>query len=195
MIILASKSPRRKEILEHMGYKFDVRVSYADESLPSYTPPKRGVEILALRKAQAVLPLSEKEDIIVSGDTLVDLDGKALGKPSDEDDALDMLMSLSGKTHCVHTGVAVLCEGEVLNSSDTTFVSFRNYTKKEALEYIRTGEPMDKAGAYGIQGLGSALVASVHGDLDTVIGLPSKLVKKYIEEMKLSLRRLGIQTP
>lgn len=181
--------------MEQMGYNFIVTVSDADETLPDGISPKRGVEILALRKAEAVLPLVNKNDIIVCGDTLVDLDGKALGKPKDEKDALDMLMSMSGKTHCVHTGVAVLCNGEILNSSDTTYVTFRKYSESEALEYVKTGEPMDKAGAYGIQGLGSALVESVSGDMDTVIGLPSKLVHRYIEEMKSRLRRSGVTAP
>ncbi|MDY3845288.1 MAG: Maf family protein [Eubacteriales bacterium] len=195
MIILASKSPRRREIMEKMGYNFIVTVSDADETLPDGISPKKGVEILALRKAEAVLSLVNKNDIIVCGDTLVDLDGKALGKPKDEKDALDMLMSMSGKTHCVHTGVAVLCNGEILNSSDTTYVTFRKYSESEALAYVKTGEPMDKAGAYGIQGLGSALVERVDGDMDTVIGLPSKLVHRYIEEMKYRLHRSGVTAP
>ena len=189
MIILASKSPRRRELMEKMGYEFTVCVRETDETLSADVHPKDGVEILSVRKAMAVVGEFSPTDFIIASDTLVEIDGQPLGKPRDEADALSMLMRLSGNAHRVHSGVAVLHNGRVFSGSDTSTVLFRKFDEGEAREYVKTGEPMDKAGAYGIQGLGSALVDSVFGEMDTIIGLPCRLVRELME--KSDVRPLG----
>ena len=182
-LILASKSPRRREILGAMGYSFAILTSEADETLPDGTSPRDGVELLAIRKGEAVAPLVDPDAVILSSDTLVDLDGVALGKPEDEEDAFRMLKALSGAVHFVHTGVAVIYKGRILSDVDTTAVQFCRYTPTEAWTYVLTGEPMDKAGAYGIQGLGRALVEKREGNLDTVIGFPTLLCDRMLKSL------------
>ena len=184
-LILASKSPRRREILGAMGYHFDILTSEADESLPEGMPPREGVELLAIRKGEAVArTLKEGEDVaILSSDTLVDLDGTALGKPIDEEDAFRMLRALSGATHYVHTGVAVRCGDRVVSGVDSTAVYFRPLSDEEIRAYIKTGDPMDKAGSYGIQGAAGKFVSHIEGDFDTVVGLSSALVKKLMDQV------------
>ena len=181
-VILASKSPRRRELLGEIFEKFEIITAEVDEYLPSEIHPREGVEILAVRKGAPV----EKENpdaIVISSDTLVELDGHPLGKPSDEADARKMLAALSGNTHRVHTGVAAHYKGRVASGTDTSSVSFRTLTDSEIDAYIATGEPMDKAGAYGIQGKGGALVSSFDGSFDTIVGLSVSLTKRLIEEV------------
>lgn len=182
MIILASKSPRRRELLAALGYKFEIRVSDADENIGEEIFPGDAVKILAQRKAEAVKPTAMADDIIIACDTLVDLDGHALGKPKDKDDAVSMLMSLSGKTHCVHSGICVIRGRDMYSDVDTSFVTFVGFDEKTAREYVETGEPMDKAGAYAIQGLGARFVDSMNGNLDTVIGLPCGMLEHYLKK-------------
>ena len=182
-LILASKSPRRREILGAMGYTFDIVTSEADETLPEGTSPRDGVEILAIRKGEAVTSLVDPDAVILSSDTLVDLDGVALGKPEDEEDAFRMLKSLSGAVHHVHTGVAVRCGNTVLSGVDSTAVTFRPLSDAEIRAYIATGEPMDKAGAYGIQGAAGAFVRKIEGDFDTVMGLSSRLCEELLSKI------------
>ena len=189
MIVLASKSPRRKELLESMGYKFEIKVSEVDETLEKNVHPRQGVEILARRKAEAVAPLSNADDVIIASDTLVELDGAPLGKPRDKREALKMLMSLSGRSHNVHTGVAVMSGNRIISAVDTSTVYFRPFDEIEALEYVKTGEPMDKAGAYGIQGLGAKLVDRYIGEIDTIIGLPRKCVKSLMKRIENPSKR------
>ncbi len=184
MIILASKSPRRRELLAAMGYEFKIITKKNDESLPEAVHPKDGVELLSVRKALAVADGFSEDDYIIASDTLVEIDGEPLGKPADEADALRMLMRLSGNPHRVHSGVAVIHNKKIYSGSDTSTVIFRAFDESEALAYIATGEPMDKAGAYGIQGLGGALVESVEGEIDTIVGLPCKLVEKLMADAK-----------
>ena len=181
-IILASKSPRRRELLCKLTTDFDIVVRDVDESLPSGLPPVRGVELLAVRKGAAVRADVGDSAMIISSDTLVELDGVPLGKPQDALDAKRMLKSLSGRCHNVHTGVAVHYRGMVYSGSETTRVYFREISDEEIDSYIATGEPMDKAGAYGIQGLGGKFVSNYDGDFDTVVGLSLKLTEKLIEE-------------
>ncbi len=176
-LILASGSPRRKEILGKMGYEFECLTSDADETLPAGTPPETGVEILARRKGEAVLPLVGNETAILSSDTLVELDGKPLGKPTDPDDARRMLRYMSGRTHTVRTGIAVRIGEKCVSGVASADVTFRELTDGEIDAYVATGEPLDKAGAYGIQGRGGALVASYSGDFDTIMGLSSALTR------------------
>ena len=181
MLYLASKSPRRRELIGQLGIPFEVRVSEADETLPDGISPKDAVELLARRKCEAVAIAAEKEDFVVGADTLVFLGDLPLGKPADEEDAFRMLSLLSGTVHSVCTGVAVWHDGKMLSSVRETLVTFRTLTEKEIRRYIKTGEPMDKAGAYGIQGKGGKLVACYKGGFDNVIGLPVDLVGELIE--------------
>lgn len=179
-IVLASGSPRRRELLAEMGYTFDVMPSDCDERLPADTPPKRAVELLAERKALSVAELLPPETLVIGSDTLVELAGHPLGKPQDENDALRMLMALSGQRHFVHTGVCVAYRGRTLTDSDSAGILFRPYTREEAWAYVCTGEPMDKAGAYGIQGLGGHLVEKREGEMDTVVGLPTRTLDRLL---------------
>ncbi len=179
-IILASRSPRRKEILSELFSDFKIITREIDESLPENMHPASGVELLARLKGEAVA-LDDPEALVISSDTLVELDGRPLGKPIDEDDAASMLRLLSGREHNVHTGVAVHYKGKVFSGVDSTAVRFKLLSEKDILDYVKTGEPMDKAGAYGIQGLGGRLVSGYEGELDTVIGLSKILVKKLVD--------------
>lgn len=181
-VILASQSPRRRELLGELFDSFEVVVKEVDESLDEGTVPERGVEILAVRKGEAVA--KEMPDaLVISSDTLVELDGVPLGKPRDEAHAREMLADLSGKAHRVHTGVAVHYRGRVLSGVDTTAVFFREISPGEIREYVAGGEPMDKAGAYGIQGEGGKFVRKIRGDFDTVVGLSCRLCRELIEKI------------
>ena len=177
-LTLASASPRRHELLSGMGLAFTVTPCDVDESLPAGILPEDAVLLLAERKARvsSLLP----DTVILASDTLVALDGIALGKPRDEADALSILMRLSGRTHSVHTGVAVRYADRLLSAQDTTLVHMRPFNEEEARAYIKTGEPMDKAGAYGIQGLGGRLVSHIEGAFDNVVGLPTRLVDELL---------------
>ncbi len=175
--ILASASPRRKEILEAAGLDFDILVSEADEeSVPRDIPPKLYVQELALLKAAAAAKtvLKSKQSFIISADTIVTLDGEILGKPYDEDNAKEMLRMLSARTHEVYTGYCVMriADGKTVCNSVCTQVKFKELTDDTIDAYISTGEPVDKAGAYGIQGRGSVLADSISGDYFNVVGLP-----------------------
>ena len=183
--ILASGSPRRKEILEELGYQFEIKTGDYDESTVALDDPKEGVQKLALGKALAAV---QQPGLYLGSDTVVVLDGVVMGKPSDEQDAFRMLRSLSGRTHEVCTGVALVTVGEdgTVEHTETfveaTEVMFFELTDEEIDRYIRTGEPMDKAGAYGIQGLGRVLVEGIRGDYETVVGLPAARVYRALRE-------------
>ena len=177
-IILASGSPRRKELLQKLGFNFKTYPSEADESVEEGTPPETAVTELALRKALWVKErVGETESVILAADTLVFLDSRLLGKPADEADAFDMLKRLSGRVHEVYTGIAVLCGDETIVDFEKTRVFFRDMDDSEIHAYIATGDPMDKAGAYGIQEKGGVFVERVEGDYFNVLGLP--LCKTY----------------
>lgn len=186
--ILASQSPRRKELLASIGLDFEVIVSDADESVVSKenTPVNVYVQELALIKAatSAKQVLKDKNAIIISADTIVVLDGKILGKPKNEDDAFDMLKSLSGRTHEVYTGYCVMRikDGYTVCNSIKTEVTFKTISNDKILRYIRTSEPMDKAGAYGIQGIGGMLVEKIEGDYANVVGLPTSALADTLEK-------------
>ena len=178
-IILASKSPRRRELLAAITPEFDIMTAEVDESLPEGMHPRLGVEMLAVRKGA---PIAERESdaIVISSDTLVELGGVALGKPADKEDACRMLRELSGKAHNVHTGVAVHYRGRVYSGVDSTAVRFRDMSDEEIRTYVDGGEPMDKAGAYGIQGEGGKFVLGYDGEFDTVMGLSVNLTAELI---------------
>lgn len=181
-LILASASPRRREILTQMGYALEIHTAEVDESLPEEISPFDGVRLLAIKKGAAVAAEYGDDLPVLSADTLVELGGVPLGKPIDAADAFRMLRALSGSVHYVHTGVCVHYKGKVLAETDTTAVHFRALTEEEIAAYVESGEPMDKAGAYGIQGKAGAFVERIEGAFDTVVGLSSRLVKKLLCE-------------
>ena len=179
-VILASKSPRRRELLKGLFSDFEIITRDTDETTPSDMHPRESVEVLAVRKGAAVLSRETENALIIASDTLVELDGSPLGKPADEADAVSMLMRLSGKRHNVHTGVSVHYGGRVFSGVDTSSVIFRSFSESEALDYVKTGEPMDKAGAYAIQGIGAALVEKYEGSFDTIVGLSMSLTERLV---------------
>jgi len=181
-VVLASRSPRRKELLGRLVSEFEIITRETDETLPSGVHPREGVEILAVRKGAAVKDSIGDGALIISSDTLVELGGVPLGKPVSEDDAVDILLGLSGRTHNVHTGVAVHYRGRVFSGVDTASVTFRAFDESEAREYVATGEPMDKAGAYAIQGLGARFVKEYKGEFEVIVGLGLKLTEKLIRQ-------------
>lgn len=171
-IVLASQSPRRKELLGRMGLEFVTQASKIDESAFDGLEARELVATLSREKAQWIARQLDGETLVIGADTVVVRDGAALGKPKDAEDAVAMLLSLSGRDHQVCTGVTV-CRGErVLTQVEETQVTFRALTEAEVRQYVSTGEPMDKAGAYGIQGLGGLLVEGIRGDYSNVVGLP-----------------------
>lgn len=171
--ILASGSPRRRELLEMLGVPdLTIRPATGPERATPGAGPEQTVRELSLHKAQEVAQTCAPEDIIIAADTIVYLDGAILGKPKDHDDAVRMLTALSGREHIVYTGVAVLRGGELRQAAEQTAVRFRTLTPAEIERYIATGEPMDKAGAYGVQSLGALLVERIDGDFYNVMGLP-----------------------
>ena len=184
-IILASKSPRRRELLGEIYKDFEIITAETDETLPGDVHPREGVAMLAVRKGAAVKETVGDDALVISSDTLVELGGVPLGKPKDAADAEIMLTSLSGKAHNVHTGVAVHYRGRVYSGTATTAVIFREIGIDEIREYIAGGEPMDKAGAYAIQGEGGRFIAGYDGDYDTVVGLSLKLTKELINKATL----------
>ncbi|MBQ3264838.1 MAG: septum formation inhibitor Maf [Ruminococcus sp.] len=179
-IILASKSPRRQELIGNITPDFTVVVSEVDEVLPAGVMPEEAPAYLAGVKARAVAE-KHPDDIVIGADTVVILEGEVLGKPRDAADAERMLSALSGKTHTVITGCAVIMNGKTRSFSEATRVEFYPLSEKEIADYIATGEPFDKAGAYGIQGKGSVLVKRIEGDFFNVVGLPVARLKRELD--------------
>ena len=179
-LVLASASPRRKELLSRMGLDFEIRVSDADENIDGI--PRETVKILAVRKAEAVRK-TEKNAWIIAADTLVSLDDKALGKPKDEEEIYTMLRALSGRTHQVYTGVCLMDAdtGEYITESVGSDVHFKDVTDEEIKDYISTNEPHDKAGAYAIQGFGGKFVKGYCGSYDNIVGFPTEIFRDMLE--------------
>ena len=182
-LILASTSPRRAELLRMLGLPFEIRTgSVVEEALPGELPVPH-VERLARAKAQAV-SLHAPGALVLGGDTVVVSQGRILGKPRDADDAVSMLLALAGRAHQVISGLALYRTGALLTSGTrSTVVHFRPFGVEQARAYVETGEPMDKAGAYGIQGLGAVLVEGIEGDHSTVVGLPIPLLLDLLQEV------------
>ena len=181
-IILASKSPRRHELLSMMGYAFTVQVTASPEPPPSRELlPEENLKLITAAKGRETA-LVNPDCAVIAADTVVVLNGKYYGKPADENDALRMLTELSGKTHEVYTGVSVFhaAGGYTQFDFERTPVTFKKLTKTVILDYIKTGEPMDKAGAYGIQGYGAKLIERVDGDFYNVMGLPVGLLRAML---------------
>ena len=171
-LILASASPRRKELLQRMGLEFRVCLAQHDETMDPQKDPAREVQRVSLLKAEAVRTLCGEEDVIIAADTVVVCEGLVMGKPASQEEAVAMLSRLSGREHQVITGLSVL-QGERAESvSVTTTLRFRPLHEEEIRAYVATGEPMDKAGAYGIQGMASVFVEGLYGDYYNVMGLP-----------------------
>ncbi|MBP3447313.1 MAG: septum formation inhibitor Maf [Clostridia bacterium] len=179
-IILASASPRRRELLALAGVDFAVKVADVEEVIPENASPDEVVKSLAIQKASAVAQ-ENPDSIVIGSDTVVALDGVILGKPRDEEDAVRMLKTLSGRSHTVYTGVAIIYGEKTSNFCEATEVVFNSLTDEEIRNYVATKEPMDKAGAYGIQGKGCVLVEKIVGDYFNVVGLP---VSRVYRELK-----------
>ena len=187
-IVLASGSPRRQELLNRIGITdFDIRVPQTDEHYPAGLTPAQIVEYISREKADAAAKLCTPEEIVITADTMVFLDGRRLGKPRDEADALRMLSALQGRHHTVCTGVTVRQGERLLTRAQSTQVWFREAATEELKHYIRSGEPMDKAGAYGVQGLGALLVERIDGDFFNVMGLPVLLLSRMLAEFGVTL--------
>lgn len=181
-IILASASPRRRDLLETAGVEFEICISDADESIPEGTKPVDAAKMTAAKKALAVAE-SHKEDIVIGADTIVAAGDKILGKPKDKADAEAMLTTLSGIEHEVVTGVCLVCGGEINSFAQVSKVKFYDLTAEEIKAYAATNEPMDKAGAYGIQGKGCTLVEKIDGDYFNIVGLPVARVVRELNKM------------
>lgn len=177
-IILASASPRRRELISLICDEVIIRPAECDETLPYNIGAKAAVEYLAEIKNRAARELSSEEDIVISADTVVSVDDKILGKPVDKDDARRMISLLSGRIHQVYTGVTVSKGAFSVTFSEKTDVEFYPLTDEEIEKYISTEEPYDKAGAYGIQGKASLLVKGISGDYFNVVGLPVAKLKR-----------------
>ena len=187
-IVLASGSPRRQELLGRMGITdFTVRVPEVEESYPAGLSPEETVCYISREKSDAARLLCDENELIITADTMVFLDDKRLGKPKDEAQALEMLTALAGRRHTVCTGVTVRRGNVILTRTQSTDVYFRPATERELRAYIRTGEPMDKAGAYGVQGKGSLLVRRIDGDFFNVMGLPVEMLAEMLKTFEIDL--------
>ena len=184
-IILASGSPRRRELLEQLGLEFTVEKSDCEEVYHSEIPSEI-VEELAVQKAADVWQRYAGEDVLIIGaDTIVVLDGQILGKPKDAADARRMLMGLSGRTHQVYTGTSLIWPGGRKSFTVCTDVTFYPLTEKEINAYIATGDPFDKAGAYGIQTGAMKFVEKINGDYNNVVGLPASRLYQELKHIDL----------
>ena len=188
-IILASQSPRRKQLLTQIGIRnFEILVPEADETFGASLSPEEIVSSICRRKSEAARTLAGAPDaVIISADTMVFLDGLRLGKPRDQVDAFTMLSALSGRTHQVCTGVTVSRGERMETKTESTAVTFRSLTQDEIWGYIRTGEPFDKAGSYGVQGKAALFVRRIEGDYFNVMGLPLFLLGGMLADFGVKL--------
>jgi septum formation protein len=180
-LLLASRSPRRSELLAAAGISFEVLAADIDETPRANETPAAYVERLAIEKARAVFRL-RPEARVLGADTTVTIDGEILGKPVDEADARRMLRLLSGRVHDVHTGVALVSPAGVRSAVDSTRVWFQPMTDEDISWYVATGEPVDRAGAYAIQGVASRFIPRIEGSYSNVVGLPVALVSSILSE-------------
>ena len=188
-LVLASASPRRKELLEMLGVRGFAVIPAPDgeETPPAGLSPAETVKHIALGKARAVAALRSPDDTVIAADTLVYLGDEPLGKPAGEDDARRMLRMLSGRGHTVYTGIAVISGGEVRTRAVATDVYFRELTEGEIERYVATGEPLDKAGAYGAQGRAAVFIRSISGDFFNVVGLPLCALSEILDGFGVEL--------
>lgn len=193
-VILASQSPRRRELLGQMGFTdFVIRPAQGEEIIDPNLSPDKLVEELSRQKCAEVAARSADHDLVIAADTVVAIDGTVLGKPRSEQEAYAMLSRLSGRHHTVYTGVTVSRGGESLTAHEATRVHFRPLTPAEIEAYVSTGEPMDKAGSYGIQGYGSMLVEGISGDYFNVVGLPVCLLGRMLARFGVDTMKLAAQ--
>jgi septum formation protein len=187
-IILASSSPRRKELMNLLGMKFEIATKEVEEHIDENLKPEENVKELALKKARAVA-LDYENNLIIGCDTVVALENIIMGKPKDRQDAMSTLRYLSGKEHCVYTGVAIICKEKNIENTfyEMTRVKMKALTDEEINDYVDTNEPLDKAGSYGIQGRGAIYIEGIAGDYYNVMGLP--LCRLYKELVKLDIRK------
>ena len=181
-VILASASPRRQELIKLIFDSVEILPADCDETLPERIGAREAVEYLSKIKNDASAKLTEKENLVISADTVVSVDNEILGKPVDKEDARRMISLLSGKVHQVYTGVTLSLNGKTKTFSEKTDVAFFDLTEDEIEEYISSSEPYDKAGAYGIQGKAGLLVKGINGDYYNVVGFPIARLKREIEE-------------
>ena len=180
-LILASQSPRRKELLGLFGIPFTVRVADIDETMDPAADPAH--EVARVSRCKALAVSREEADVVIAADTIVVCQGKVLGKPHSEEEAVQMLSMLSGRDHQVMTGVTVLCGEKEAVFTEVTDLHFRQLTEKEILRYVQSGEPMDKAGAYGIQGGAALFCEKMDGDYYNVMGLPVCRLGETLKEL------------
>jgi septum formation protein len=183
-LVLASASPRRRQLLAMLGLEFTVLPGDVDETYAAGEDPGAHAERLAREKALAVAA-RDAGAIVIGSDTVVTVDGRVLGKPRDGDEAVAMLLQLQGREHEVATGVAVAAAGRAVSAVERVRVRFRAFDERTAREYTATGEPLDKAGAYGIQGYGATLVERIDGDYFAVMGLPVARLLRLLEGIGL----------
>ena len=190
MLVLASASPRRQELLRNAGITFEVQPAHIPEDPLPREAAKDCAERLARQKALAVAQKRPK-DIVLGADTVVVVDSQLLGKPSDAADAARMLRMISGREHQVITGVCLVVDGKPSVASETTTVTVSELTDQDIAAYVATGEPMDKAGAYAIQGIASRWIPRIEGDYSNVVGLPVALLWRLLREVELSAVQLS----
>lgn len=190
-VVLASGSPRRRDLLKQVVEKYSIEVSQVDEVALTVEDPWETAQLLSSAKANAVAEARARRGaptaIVIGGDTVVALPGPMLSlqlsKPTDEDDAVAMLKLLAGRRHAVITAIAIVSPFTTLLASDTAWVTFRELSDREVREYVATGEPMDKAGGYAIQGGAKGFVKQLEGDVETVIGLPTSLIRSMLDDL------------
>ncbi len=190
MLVLASASPRRQELLRNAGIAFEVQPAHINEDLLPEETAKACAERLAREKALAIAS-QRPHNVVLGADTVVTIDGQLLGKPTDAADAARMLRLLSGRNHQVITGVCLAFNGDISVASEATQVTVNALTEKEISDYIASGEPMDKAGAYAIQGIASRWIPKIEGDYFNVVGLPVALVFRMLREVNSHTAVLG----
>jgi len=189
-LILASQSPRRQQLLQLLQVTFTVRPADIDEAMDPTRPPQ--TEVARVSKLKAEATTRNPGDVVIAADTIVVLRDRVLGKPADKSEAIGMLRALSGRDHQVMTGITVLRDEKTITHTEITDVHFRPLTEEEILRYVETGEPMDKAGAYGIQGFAAPFVEGIRGDYYNVMGLPvcrleqmlRQIAPEYMEEFQ-----------
>lgn len=181
-LLLASGSPRRKELLQNMKLSFDVIVSNIEETIDETISPEELVQSLSYQKASSIAQ-NHPEAYVIGADTIVLLENQVLGKPTDKENALQMLLQLSGRQHHVLTGVTIIKDKQMVSFYERTLIEFWSLTHDEIWNYIKTGEPMDKAGAYGIQGLGAYFVKRINGDYYSVVGLPVARLMRELQKL------------
>lgn len=186
-IVLASASPRRQQLLEQIGLSFRVVVTDVQENNQMRIRPEELATLHARDKALAAAAIVSENDIVIGADTIVVLEGRVFGKPVDQEEARSMLASLSGKVHEVISGVAIVKGQQIFTDFNVTEVRMRTLSAEEIKRYVDSGEPMDKAGAYGIQGLGALLVEGINGCYNNVVGLPLTTLTKLMQRVGVTL--------